>query len=134
MAIGDAVSAVNFLGGEGIRPGLETADLAAARIRDYLGGDRRALGRYERQVRQRFDRAWKLTARLGRQKYLVDPDTKIDRIVRLCQPLSAEDLVQILFHYRIHRLGRRLGRLVWLVLRSSLERRWQRWQARRSAA
>ena len=134
VAIGDAVSAVNFLGGEGIRPGLETGELAAARIAEYLGGDRRALARYERQVRQRFDRAWKLTARLGRQKYLVDPDAKIDRIVRLCQPLAAEDLVQILFHYRIHRLGKRLGRLVWLLLRGSVERRWQRWQARRASA
>ncbi len=39
IAIGDAVSTVNFLGGEGIRHGMCSAEVAVKYIEKYLNGD-----------------------------------------------------------------------------------------------
>ncbi|WP_338461458.1 NAD(P)/FAD-dependent oxidoreductase [Synechococcus elongatus IITB7] len=131
LAIGDAVSAINFLGGEGIRHGMESADRAAEVIEAWLAGTVLDFSSYERQIRRRFDRLWTLSLRLGMKKYLQDSDAKIDRIVRWCRALPTDDLMAILFDYRFQRLGRRLGRFLWLSVMTRLRLRWQRW--RRSA-
>ncbi|AJD56492.1 NAD(P)/FAD-dependent oxidoreductase [Synechococcus elongatus] len=128
LGIGDAVSAINFLGGEGIRHGLESADRAAQVLDAWLQGTVPDLSSYEQQIRRRFDRLWTLSLRLGMKKYLQDSDAKIDRIVRWCCALSTDDLMAILFDYRFQRLGRRLGRFFWLSVMTRLRLRWQRWR------
>jgi digeranylgeranylglycerophospholipid reductase len=118
IAIGDAVSAVNFLGGEGIRHGMVSAEIAAQHILKSLRANRFNFNAYERAIRRRFDLTWKLTARLGLKKYLADPDWKIDRIVRYVRHLETQDLMDVLFEYKFQRVSKRLLRYLWLRLRS----------------
>ena len=54
MLVGDAAGFVDPLSGEGLHRALVSADLAADAIDRYLGGDRFALGEYDRRLRARF--------------------------------------------------------------------------------
>lgn len=54
VLVGDAAGFVDPLSGEGLHRALVSADLAADAIDRYLGGDRLALGEYDRRLRARF--------------------------------------------------------------------------------
>ncbi len=120
IALGDAISAVNFLGGEGIRHGMASADIAAQHLLTALQTNRYDFRAYERDIRRQFDFTWKLTARLGLKKYLADPDWKIDRIVRYVSRLDTQEVMDVLFEYQFQRVSQRLLRYLWLRLSSRL--------------
>ena len=54
LLVGDATGFIDPLTGEGLHRALVSADMAAAAIRDWLGGDRHALEVYDRHLRSRF--------------------------------------------------------------------------------
>jgi flavin-dependent dehydrogenase len=54
VLVGDAAGFVDPLSGEGLHRALVSADLAADAIDLHLGGDRLALGEYDRRLRARF--------------------------------------------------------------------------------
>jgi len=54
VLVGDAAGFVDPLSGEGLHRALVSADLAADAIDRHLGGDRLALGEYDRHLRARF--------------------------------------------------------------------------------
>ena len=90
VAVGDAVSSINPLSGEGIRPGMESARMAAdAAMRAVDAGDtsREALATYERDWDERKGRNWKLQQMIGELLYDFDADQQ-DRFVRKAGDLS----------------------------------------------
>jgi flavin-dependent dehydrogenase len=106
VAIGDAVSAVNALGGEGIRHGLYSAVVAARGVGQWLDGRASALDGYERHMRRYFDWRWLLSDRLSTHVYGRMSDAQIDRGVRgLGRRAGFEDVVDILFHYRFGKVA-----------------------------
>jgi flavin-dependent dehydrogenase len=54
VLVGDAAGFVDPLSGEGLHRALVSADFAAEAIDRHLGGDRLALGEYDRRLRARF--------------------------------------------------------------------------------
>ncbi len=125
IAIGDAVSTVNFLGGEGIRFGMQSAEIACRYIQQYLGqpaGSTANFQPYQDEMLQIFRTKWNLCERLGRQKYLEDPDEMVDRVINYLEPFTLEEVVDILFYYRFSKLSKRLDRYVLRTLRSWLNR------------
>lgn len=111
IAIGDAVSTVNFLGGEGIRHGMESAEIASRHILKYLNHEISSFSTYQQEMKQRFAVKWNLSERLGMKKYLEDSDDLIDRGVAYLKSLKAEDLMEILFDYNFSKLYKGIGRI-----------------------
>lgn len=111
IAIGDAVSTVNFLGGEGIRHGMQCAEIACKHIRQFLDGSRSDFDAYEAEVRLVFDKPWNISEKLGKRIYLQERDEIIDRLVSCLRPLSMEDVVDILFFYRFERIAKGIPHL-----------------------
>ena len=90
VAVGDAVSSINPLFGEGIRPGMESAEMAAdAVLAARRRGDcsRERLAAYERQWNSEKSRKWKTQRMVGELLYDFDADQQ-NRFVRNAGELS----------------------------------------------
>jgi len=109
IAIGDAVSTVNFLGGEGIRHAMYSAEIACKHIESYLINPATDFSKYQKEMHQHFAPKWNISEKMGIQRYLIDSDEKIDRGIAYLSGLSAQDMVDVLFHYKFDRLSKGLG-------------------------
>jgi digeranylgeranylglycerophospholipid reductase len=92
VAIGDAVSSINPLFGEGIRPGMESAEMAAEVVMNGLEtGDvsREYLSRYERRWNGEKGAKWKTQRIVGELLYDFDSRQQ-NRFVEKTGRLSAE--------------------------------------------
>jgi digeranylgeranylglycerophospholipid reductase len=109
IAIGDAVSTINFLGGEGIRHGMHSADVATHYIKDALAAENITFTGYQQEMHQIFLKDWKISEKLGLKKYLADSDQLVDKVVNYLKPLKLEDVVDILFYYKFEKASKGLG-------------------------
>jgi flavin-dependent dehydrogenase len=100
IAIGDAVSTINFLGGEGIRHGMTGAEIACRHIQHHLDGRIQDFRDYRSEMRRFFSRRWNLSEQISRRVYLEYGDRKISHGVTRLQHLSMADMIDILFHYK----------------------------------
>jgi digeranylgeranylglycerophospholipid reductase len=92
VAVGDAVSSINPLFGEGIRPAMESAEMAADAVIDALdAGDtsRERLAEYERRWNREKGPKWKTQRMVGELLYDFDADQQ-NRFVRTAGELSGE--------------------------------------------
>jgi len=97
LAVGDAVSSINPLFGEGIRPGMQSAAMAADVAVDALragdlSGER--LRTYERRWNAEKGSAWKLQRIVGELLYDFDADQQ-DAFVERLGDLSARQAEQL---------------------------------------
>jgi flavin-dependent dehydrogenase len=104
IAIGDAVSTVNFLGGEGIRHAMQSGEIAFKYIQKYLKNEIVDFKGYDREMHKEFYTKWKLSETLGMKKYLQDSDELIDKAVIYLRSMNIEDIVDILFYYKFGKL------------------------------
>jgi digeranylgeranylglycerophospholipid reductase len=103
IAIGDAVSTVNLLGGEGIRHAMVSAEVAAKHISAFLQEERLGFDHYQSEMHRIFLNKWKVSEKLGLKKYIQDSDALVDKVVTYLAPLSLEQVVDLLFYYRFER-------------------------------
>ncbi|MEL7036208.1 MAG: NAD(P)/FAD-dependent oxidoreductase [Cyanobacteria bacterium J06592_8] len=108
IAIGDAVSTVNMLGGEGIRHGMKNAEIACGYIEAYLSGEKVDWSCYQQEMHRIYKKTWDRSEQMGISKYLEYSDELIDRGVTFFKQLSTEEILQILFEYNFNILYRRL--------------------------
>lgn len=97
VAVGDAVSSINPLFGEGIRPGMESAEMAADAAIDALdAGDtsRERLAAYERRWNDEKGWQWKVQRIVGELLYDFTPAQQ-DRFVRNSGQLSDEQATRL---------------------------------------
>lgn len=102
VAVGDAVSSINPLFGEGIRPGMESAEMAADVVIDALEtGDtsRETLVEYEQRWNRRKGSKWKTQRMVGELLYDFDADQQ-DEFVELSGELT-EDQANRLQRYEL---------------------------------
>lgn len=104
IAIGDAVSTVNFLGGEGIRHAMQGAEIANEYIQEYLKSKIENFQGYQKSMHKYFAYKWNISDRISRRVYLEYPDEKIDRRVAVLKYLSVEDMMEILFNYKFEKV------------------------------
>jgi flavin-dependent dehydrogenase len=109
IAIGDAVSTINALGGEGIRHAMKGAEIACQYIEEYLQGNPVNFADYQRAMQQHFQPKWSLSDRLSRKVYLEYSDSRIDRGVSYLKYLSRQDIIDILFYYKFEKYTKGLG-------------------------
>lgn len=108
IAIGDAVSTINFLGGEGIRHGMLSAEVACNYIQARLQGEPSSFKDYQKELHDIFLKPWKISEKLGMKKYLEDADELVDKVVTYLRPLALEDVVDILFYYKFEKASKGL--------------------------
>ena len=123
LAVGDAVSTLNPLGGEGIRHAMEGVEIALPFLLRELESPGRGFPGYAAAMRRRFRRTWLWSEELAARRYLEDNDDRLDRMIRF---LSAHDIgfvVDILFGYKFLRAARSAGPAwVWSRLRRAARR------------
>jgi flavin-dependent dehydrogenase len=109
IAIGDAVSTVNFLGGEGIRHAMYGAEIAHNFIDQYLNNQLFNFQAYQRRMKRHFSRKWNLSEKISRQVYWQYHDAQFDSKVTALTVLKTEDLVDILFAYKFEKAYKVFG-------------------------
>ena len=110
IAIGDTVSTVNFLGGEGIRHGMDGAEIAGKYIQKYLDGKISDFRGYETEMHRKFDKKWHISERLAVRKYIDDVnDVLTDKTIDYLKYMKTEDVMDILFEYKFEKISRGLG-------------------------
>lgn len=116
LALGDAVSTANLLGGEGIRHALTSARILAELLVEQGSGegaahDARLVGRYRRRLRRALGWRWSLSGRLAQRTWRglgdAQGDERLERLLQGLETRRAEDLSALLFHYRFERYGLR---------------------------
>lgn len=110
IAIGDTVSTVNFLGGEGIRHGMDGAQIAGKYIQSYLEGKISDFRDYETEMHRKFDKKWNISERLAVRKYIDDVNDQLtDKMISYLKYMKTEDVMDILFYYKFEKISRGLG-------------------------
>ena len=110
IAIGDTVSTVNFLGGEGIRHGMDGAQIAGKYIQSYLEGKISDFRDYETEMHRKFDKKWNISERLAVRKYIDDVNDELtDKMISYLKYMKTEVVMDILFYYKFEKISRGLG-------------------------
>jgi flavin-dependent dehydrogenase len=117
LAVGDAASTANLLGGEGIRHAIDSADLLAETLLNSESVDQADAIRqtYEQALHCWFGWRWRVAGKLARRTWWgldsSSADRRVERIIHgLSRTSSARDLSNLLFQYRFERYGLRLLR------------------------
>ncbi|MGK7946309.1 MAG: NAD(P)/FAD-dependent oxidoreductase [Microcystaceae cyanobacterium] len=108
IAIGDAVSTVNWLGGEGIRHGMQGAEIAAKYIHQYLEGKINDFSAYQAESKARFATRWNQCDAISQKVYLEYSDQRIDQGVNYLKYLNTQDMMDILFYYQLEKASKGL--------------------------
>ncbi|MGH2412860.1 MAG: NAD(P)/FAD-dependent oxidoreductase, partial [Microcystaceae cyanobacterium] len=109
IAIGDAVSTVNLLGGEGIRYAMQGAEIACKYLQDKLNTKIVDFQNYQVEMYHTFSRKWNLSEKISRRVYLEYSDREIDRGVTYLKYLKTDDIINILFYYQLEKFTKGLG-------------------------
>ncbi len=117
LAVGDAASSANLLGGEGIRHAMDSADqLADLLMAEGMHGDSTAMARhYQERLNAQQSWRWSVSGRLARRTWWGLDNSRADqRLQRLIHGLSTKAkalaLSELLFDYNFERYGLRLLR------------------------
>jgi flavin-dependent dehydrogenase len=121
VAIGDAVSTVNFLGGEGIRHAMFGADIASKHIKAYLNQETSDFKNYRREIKSLLANKWNLSAQISRKVYLEYSDPQIDRGVNYLRNLTIQDMMDILFYYKFTKASRGLSNSLLRKIQKALQ-------------
>ena len=114
IALGDAISTANLLGGEGIRHAMASAEVVADLLLEQLGTTTGVLSdgletHYRKAMDRRLGWRWSLSGRLGRRTWLglnsAHADRRLERWLTVLEKSSAEELSALLFDYRFERFG-----------------------------
>ncbi len=113
IAIGDAVSTVNYLGGEGIRHAMDGAQIAVRQIERFLAGDVKDFGDYQKEMLKIYRSCWSKSEQLSRKVYLQYSDARIDQGVSSLKYLSTKEILDILFNYRFEQYFKGIKEYLW---------------------
>ena len=115
LAVGDAASSANLLGGEGIRHAMDSADqLADLLLSEGRCADSTAMARlYREKLNTQQGWRWSVSGRLARRTWwgLNNPkaDRRLERLIHgLSAATEAQALSELLFDYKFERYGLRL--------------------------
>lgn len=109
VAIGDAVSTVNPLGGEGIQYAMENGALAAKYISQYLTSGKENFKKYRSKWRRKYFFKWYLCEASTRRMYNKYDDEKIEKRVQYYhQNANIDGLINVLFNFNFNKIIYRL--------------------------
>lgn len=111
LAIGDAVSTANLLGGEGIRHAMESARVLAPLLLENLANPNNLIKSYRKKLKCQLGARWNLSGRLAQRTWqrlhTNQADQRMEKLLQGLKHCSAADLSELLFNYRFERYGLR---------------------------
>ncbi|NJP19579.1 MAG: NAD(P)/FAD-dependent oxidoreductase [Hydrococcus sp. CRU_1_1] len=122
LAIGDAVSTINYLGAEGIRHAFRGSEIACRHISACLRRDITSFEPYQQEMQATFRKDWNRCETIRRKVYLEYSDRKIDLGVAYLKYLTLEDLIDVLFHYKFEKFMNGSRRYLALKLKFFLDK------------
>lgn len=108
IAIGDAISSINPLGGEGIRHAMHTATIAPKHILKHLEDNSYNFKNFEKEIKNYFGLKWKISEKLSKLVYTALDDKTIDIGSNYISKLTTDELMRILFFYEYDKLDNAL--------------------------
>lgn len=103
LAIGDAISAINPLGCEGIRHALVSGRIAAKEISRYLNGEIVSFYEYDKKMSRYFGYKWLFSEKLMNSLFKTKRDSLIDKTVHCFGLMNNEEIMDVIFNYRYQR-------------------------------
>lgn len=100
IAIGDAISAINPLGCEGIRHALASGRLAALAIDKYLNNEIQDFKGYDNALKGYFGKKWFLSELMMKSLFKQKNDHLIDLSVKSFGLMNNEEILDVIFNYR----------------------------------
>jgi len=109
VAVGDAVSAINPRGGEGIRYAMQTGELVSKYIVTFLKTGQENFEDYQKKWRRKTLLKWKLSEYSGRRMYSRYTDNQIENRVRFFRKnFTIDDMIDSLFNFKYNKLFTRI--------------------------
>jgi digeranylgeranylglycerophospholipid reductase len=119
LAIGDAVSTVNPLGGEGIKFAMENADLATPFILKYLKNGKNVFPKFRKAFRRKYLFKWFFCETVAKRVYNTYDDAKLDlRLGQHHANISFDDFLDILFRFKFKK---QIPRILWNLIKGKLK-------------
>lgn len=117
IAVGDAVSAINPRGGEGIRYAMQSADLACVYIDEYLAKGKTNFDNYRKKWRRRKLFKWRLSEFSSQRMYSKYTDNQIENRVQFFHKnFSTDVLIDTLFNFKYNQVVLRFFQLIRLKM------------------
>jgi digeranylgeranylglycerophospholipid reductase len=118
VAIGDAISAINPRGGEGIRYAMQSANLASDFIDSYFKTSKENFKEYEKKWKRKKLLKWRLSEVSARRMYSKYSDEQIENRVHFFkQNFSIDILIDSLFNFKYNKMVFRIFSFLWLKLK-----------------
>ena len=115
VAVGDAISAINPRGGEGIRYAMQSADLACQYVDQYLKTGSANFDQYQKEWKNRKGFKWRLSELSARRMYSRYSDEQVENRVQFFHKnFSTEDMIESLFNFKYNRVVLRFFQMLWL--------------------
>lgn len=115
VGVGDAISAINPRGGEGIRYAMQSADLACQYIDQYLKTGSANFDQYQKEWKNRKGFKWRLSELSARRMYSRYSDEQVENRVQFFHKnFSTEDMIESLFNFKYNRVVLRFFQMLWL--------------------
>lgn len=123
VGVGDAVSAINPRGGEGIRYAMQTADLACKYIDIYLTSGENKFEYYEKEWKRQKGFKWRLSEVSARRMYSRYSDEQVENRVRFFhRNYSTDEMIESLFNFRYKKVVFRFFQLLGLKIYFAIRR------------
>jgi flavin-dependent dehydrogenase len=101
VGVGDAVSAINPRGGEGIRYAMQTADLASTYIDEYLKTGEENFENYRKFWRRKKLLKWNLSEFSGRRMYSRYSDAQVENRIKFFHDnFNIDEMIASLFNFK----------------------------------
>jgi digeranylgeranylglycerophospholipid reductase len=109
VSVGDAISAANPLGYEGIRYAMKSADMLVPYVVDFVKSGKNRFHLYQKKWRKKYALKWWLCVMLSKKVYHTYNDEKIDlRLSQYHKNSNVYNLIDILFRFKFNKVGWRL--------------------------
>jgi len=104
VGIGDVVSSVNWLGGEGIRYGMRNATLASKYIDEAIRKNEFVFSQYEKEAKGYLRKEYWIAEKLSKLVYGKLSDRNITRRVKAVSLFHFDEILSVLFENQYSRL------------------------------
>ncbi|QTY27238.1 NAD(P)/FAD-dependent oxidoreductase [Flavobacterium sp. CS20] len=109
VAVGDAISTVNPLGGEGIRYAMQSANLACEYIDSFLKTNQNTFDKYRKAWRKKNLLKWQICELSSKRVYIKYTDEQIENRMKFYHDnASYDEFLNMLFHFKFRKIGLRI--------------------------
>ena len=118
IGVGDAVSAINPRGGEGIRYAMQTGELAASYIEKYIKTGKEDFDEYQKVWLKKTKKKWKLSEYSAARMYNKYSDAQVENRVKfLNKNFTIDQIIDSLFNFKYDRVFLRAIQYGWAKIR-----------------